>query len=410
MPAGARYVERHLTFGMRDKGFHSSLPADRASAGGRHRLERNAHSVMKTLKNHILGRLRRTRVYPRLLRLKRPLHAVKRAAARTKRGGRPGRFCRIPWLESCVLSDGTIVCGCYDALALVPLGDLRRESFSEIWNGRRYRSLRRKMLRDPGLMYLCHDCPFAIEQDVSARDADRFEERAGAFPERLHVEPTVRCNLRCPACGRELAARSRRQPDMPFELYERVITEVGPHITYLNLYDYGESFLHPRIFDMIELAKHVNPEVTVVISTNGMPLHTEQRRARLISTGCDEVIFSVDGASPETYSTYRAGGDFDRVIANMRALVAERNACGSATPRVVWRYILFQWNDSDEEMARARALAAELRVDWFCWLTTTTPAWGYSRRFVPGSSDFESIRDEMFPSIEAIYSGAADRE
>jgi len=362
---------------------------------------------MGILETQLTNRLRRAKVYPRLLRLKRAVYTVRRLAA--GRRGQTGRhrFCPLPWLESCVLTDGTVVCGCYDGLALVPLGNLCRESFSSVWNGRRYRRLRRKMLRDPGLMYLCHDCPFAMEQNVPIRDSRRFGERAAAFPERLHVEPTVRCTLRCPACGRELAARSRREPDMSFDLYERLITEIGPHLTYLNLYDYGESFLHPRIFDMIELAKRVNGEMTVIISTNGIPLHTDQRRARLVSSGCDEVIFSVDGASPETYSRYRVGGDFDRVMANMRALVAERDAHGSATPRVVWRYILFEWNDSDGEMDRARALADEIGVDWFCWMTTTAPSWGYSRRFVPGTAEYESIRNEMFPTLETIYSGTA---
>jgi MoaA/NifB/PqqE/SkfB family radical SAM enzyme len=291
---------------------------------------------------------------------------------------------------------------------MTPLGDLNRDSFSSIWNGRRYRSLRRKMLRDPGLMYLCHDCPFAMEQNVPARDAGTFEDRAAEFPKRIHIEPTVRCNLQCPACGRGMAARARRQQDLPFDLFERVITEAGPHLTHLNLYDYGESFLHPRIFDMIRLAKQVNPELTVIVSTNGVPLNTAQKRAELISSGCDEVIFSVDGASPETYSQYRVGGDFDMVIANMRALVNEKRASRSDVPRVVWRYILFKWNDSDDEMDRARALAKDIGVDWFCWMTTSTPPDGYSQRFVPGTAEYESIRAEMFPSIESICANVTD--
>jgi len=364
---------------------------------------------MGKLKDRLLSRLRRTRVYPRLLRMKRPMYLARRMF-----GGRDtkslSQFCFIPWLESCVLSDGTVVCGCYDALALVPLGDLNRESFLSIWNGRRYRALRRKMLRDPMSMYLCHECPFAMEQNMAARAADGFEEYATSFPERLHVEPTIRCNLHCPACGRDLAARGRRRADLPFDLYKRLMAEVGPHIRYLNLYDYGESFLHPRVFDMIEFAKRINPEITVIVSTNGIPLHTAQRRARLVSSGCDEVIFSVDGASQETYAQYRVGGDFDRVMANMRALVDERNATGASTPRVVWRYILFEWNDSDEEMARARTLAEDIGVDWFCWLTTDMPPWGYSRRFVPGSAAYDSIAHEMFPSLETIYSDVADRQ
>lgn len=355
---------------------------------------------MNNLKNRLMDRLRGTKIYPRLLRLKRAVHVVRRSP------GGPDRFCVLPWIESCILSDGTVVCGCYDGLSLVPLGDLRRESFSSIWNGSRYRSLRRKMLRHPGLMYLCSDCPFAMEQNVPVRDTGGYKQRAPEFPKRLHVEPTVRCNLQCPACGRDMAARSRRQSDLPFDLFEKVMTEVGPHLEHLNLYDYGESFLHPRIFDMIRLAKQVNPEVTVIVSTNGVPLRTSEKRAELISSGCDEVIFSIDGASPETYSKYRVGGDFDRVIANMRALIKERDDHGTTVPRVVWRYILFKWNDSNDEMDRARTMAKDVGVDWFCWMTTTTPPDGYSRRFVPGTPDYESIRDEMFPSLETIYSKA----
>jgi len=342
--------------------------------------------------------LRGTKVYPRLLRLKRAAYRVKRIGRR-RAANHPERFCLVPWTESCILSDGTVVCGCYDGLALVPLGDVNRKSFSEVWNGRRYRSLRRKMLLGPETMYLCAECPFAMERNVAVRDAGGFSDRAESFPKRLHIEPTVRCNLRCLACGRDMAARSRRRADMPFDLFEKVVKETGPRLSHLNLYDYGESFLHPRIFDMIRFAKQVNPDLTVIVSTNGIPLHTEQRRAELISSGCDEVIFSVDGASAETYSQYRVGGDFDRVIANMRELVAERNRRGTDTPRVVWRYILFVWNDSDGEMNRARALAKDIGVDWFCWMTTTTPPDGYSRRFAPGTPDYESIRHEMFPSV-----------
>ena len=62
----------------------------------------------------------------------------------------------------------------------------------------------------------------------------------------------------------------------------------------------------------------------------------------------------------------------------------------------MWRYILFDWNDSDEEMARARELAREIGVDQFRWLLTDRPPDGLSKRFVPGSAELERIKDELF--------------
>ncbi len=61
-----------------------------------------------------------------------------------------------------------------------------------------------------------------------------------------------------------------------------------------------------------------------------------------------------------------------------------------------WRYILFNWNDSDAEMARARELAAEIGVDRLCWELTDHPEDAYSRRFATGSPALDVIRHEIW--------------
>ena len=51
-----------------------------------------------------------------------------------------------------------------------------------------------------------------------------------------------------------------------------------------------------------------------------------------------------------------------------------RNAHRTADiPFLNWRYILFKWNDSDEEMNEARRLAKEqqIGVDRLCWEVST---------------------------------------
>ena len=80
----------------------------------------------------------------------------------------------------------------------------------------------------------------------------------------------------------------------------------------------------------------------------------------------------------------------------MANLVSLKKELGSKTPFITWRYILFNWNDSDEEMDKARALAKEIGVDRFCWMTTDRPADGWSRRFAPGSEELKKIQGEMF--------------
>jgi hypothetical protein len=108
------------------------------------------------------------------------------------------------------------------------------------------------------------------------------------------------------------------------------------------------------------------------------------------------VTFSLDGASQETYVQYRQRGNFDKAIANLRALIDERARSATQVPFVNWRYILFKWNDSDDEMNKARALAADIGVDRLCWEITDHPEDSFSRRFAPSAPDYDRIRYEIW--------------
>jgi hypothetical protein len=77
-------------------------------------------------------------------------------------------------------------------------------------------------------------------------------------------------------------------------------------------------------------------------------------------------------------------------------MAGEKQLAGRDLPVLNWRYILFTWNDSDEEMGQARALATDLGIDRLSWEITDHPENAFSRRFVPGSPDYEAIRHEIW--------------
>jgi hypothetical protein len=108
------------------------------------------------------------------------------------------------------------------------------------------------------------------------------------------------------------------------------------------------------------------------------------------------VTFSIDGATQASYARYRQRGRFDVAIANLRAMVDEKRISGQDIPVLNWRYILFTWNDSDDEMAMARQMAAEIGIDRLCWEITDHPEEAYSRRFVPGAPALDAIRRETW--------------
>src|SRR6476660_6946147 len=246
-----------------------------------------------------------------------------------------------------MLCDGRMVCGCSDPYAKRVLGDARKETVAGIWTGERASALRRDL--NAGGSTFCGDCalklPLAGDQAPPQRPLD-----VPSLPSWLYVECTAACNISCAqaCCAPETGITRTRQAGMlDFDLFTRVVDEAGPSLGRIDFFNYGEAFLHKRAVEMCEYIKTKFPHIYLYTSTNGLAF-TEEKVRQLARSGIDEVTFSIDGSSQENYVKYRQRGNFDKAIANMRALLDERAKSGRDLPWVNWRYILFKWNDSDE--------------------------------------------------------------
>ncbi len=293
-----------------------------------------------------------------------------------------------------MLCDGRLVCGCADPYGRRVLGDARSESVQQVWSGETVTRLRDDLNR--GGSAFCGDCPLKLPLGTTAPTVRPLT--AGALPSRMFIECTAACNISCheACCAPETGITRTRQAGMlDVDMFRRVIDEAGPSLGRIDFFNYGEAFLHKRAIEMCEYIKANFPHIYLYTSTNGLAF-TEAQARRLVHSGIDEVTFSIDGASQAAYEQYRRRGRFDDAIANLRAMVEEKHRAHRDLPFLNWRYILFTWNDSDEEMARARRLAADIGVDRLCWELTDHPEGAYSRRFVPGSADLEAIRSETW--------------
>jgi hypothetical protein len=182
---------------------------------------------------------------------------------------------------------------------------------------------------------------------------------------------------------------------LDFDLFTRVIDEAGPSLGRIDFFNYGETFLHKRAVEMCEYIKQRFPSIYLYTSTNGLAF-TEDGARRLVRSGIDEVTFSIDGATPASYARYRQRGDFDKAIRFLRLMAEEKRAAGLDVPVLNWRYILFNWNDTDEEMNLARAMAADIGIDRLCWEITDHPEDSFSRRFAPGTALHAAIQHEIW--------------
>jgi hypothetical protein len=308
-------------------------------------------------------------------------------------------YCTWPWETVVLMSDGTIVCGCADPFKKRPAGNAAVQSIQEIWNGRVFQELRRGFQNNNP--HLCTHCNLIQVVPLTGPEAPK-ETKLSYMPRRLFVEPCISCNLSCyeACCNHENGIHfTRHNRLLDYGTYTRVVDELGPTLSRIDFFNYGESFIHPRAIEMISYVKSRYPHVYLFCSTNGLLLNTEAKLQGLVESGIDEITFSVDGARQESYQIYRRGGNFNKVFQIMKRLIEIKKEQKSETPFVNWRYILFRWNDSDEEMNLARRLAAEIDLDKLCWEITDHPENSASERFVSGRQEYEQIRHEIWSAL-----------
>ena len=159
----------------------------------------------------------------------------------------------------------------------------------------------------------CGDCPLKLplkkDESPPVRPLD-----AGPLPGRMFIECTAACNISCTqaCCAPETGITRTRQAGMlDFELFRRVIDEVGPSLGRIDFFNYGEAFLHKRAVEMCEYIKTHFPHIYLYTSTNGLAF-TEAQARRLVHSGIDEVTFSIDGATQASYEKYRQRGQVRR--------------------------------------------------------------------------------------------------
>ena len=144
------------------------------------------------------------------------------------------------------------------------------------------------------------------------------------MPVSLGTELTNHCNLNCPECHSGTGLMTRKRGFMDINLFDRILTELEPYLYYLTLYFQGEPMMHPRFFYFLERSRNIN----TIVSTNGHFL-SQENAEKIVRSGLNKLIISIDGIDQKTYSSYRINGDLTRVMDGISNLSEARGKASS---------------------------------------------------------------------------------
>lgn len=174
------------------------------------------------------------------------------------------------------------------------------------------------------------------------------------YPVQLQVEVSSSCMLKCPVCPAADGATGRPHRRLPLRMFESLMEEVGDHVLIAVLWMWGEPLINTHLPEMIALAHQ--KKVATLTSTNGQLIQTEEEAERLVSSGLDNLVIALDGATQETYARYRIGGDIQKVFRCIDLVCRAKRSLGITTPWVTVRTVVNRQNEPElneiEKIAR----------------------------------------------------------
>ncbi len=199
---------------------------------------------------------------------------------------------------------------------------------------------------------------------------DHSTYRPNGYPFVLQIEPTSRCNLKCPLCpvGRDELKRPQR--DMSIGEFKGIVEDLRRWLMLLVLWDWGEPFANPDLPEIIRCAS--DHDIRTVTSTNAHYLQDDEYVAAILTSGLSTLIVAIDSIHDAQYEAYRVGGRLGRAIEGLRKTVELKRRTGSRT-MINFRMVAMRHNE--REVAKLRQLAREIGADRFT-IKTLNPSCG----------------------------------
>lgn len=164
------------------------------------------------------------------------------------------------------------------------------------------------------------------------------------FPFAASIEPTTACNLGCPECPSGLKQFTRPTGKLDLEEHLTMLDQMGKQLFYINYYFQGEPFLHPHFLELIQAANQ--RKIYTATSTNAHfinPIKAE----KIVESGLDRMIISIDGLTQETYEQYRRRGKLEKVIEGTKYMIEAKKRLKSKTPHLIFQFLVVRPNEHE---------------------------------------------------------------
>lgn len=157
----------------------------------------------------------------------------------------------------------------------------------------------------------------------------------------LELEVTTRCYLKCVMCEHTYwKDKSYLNQDFTLSAYRKILDNI-PNLKWINLTGEGSPVLNP---DFNEIAKETKRRGIYFDFAHDFVELPDETAESWVKLKINRLYWSIDGCTKETYEKIRIGANFDKVVENVKKLIAYKKKYNSPLPEICFRFCFFKDN------------------------------------------------------------------
>jgi len=174
---------------------------------------------------------------------------------------------------------------------------------------------------------------------------------------RIDIDATSRCTLKCPACMRQNYYGVRNKPvpgkDISVKDFQKIVDHFDDICLIGNLSD---PTTHPKLYTLLKMCIEKNRSVILSVASSHRSVGWFKRHFLLTRNKNILWEFAIDGL-PEDSHKYRINQDGKKLFDIMK--IGHQLGC-----KVVWKYIIFKYNENDMDKAKDLASKSGIRLNF----------------------------------------------
>lgn len=267
-------------------------------------------------------------------------------------------YCPNPYILAEIMPFGEVYpCSC-GWIRGYSFGNIFKQSFDEIWNGERAKEFRQKLYDNDFSL-----CPGCQNLEILAEIQDKEPKLISEPPERILLGLDEFCDVRCIFCRpNDYKINPNLIPEDKKDKLLEILTPWLKNAKYVKTNAVGEVFASKISRDLIRDIANNFPNVKFEIITNGIQCTKENIEKLNLTDKISMITVSLHAWKEETYNKLVNGGNYKKVIENMKYLSELKKAGKIERFEIHFTVTSLNYKEIPDMLKFCRELDAKIRL------------------------------------------------